>query len=79
MLEHMLGISKPVVQLRARWRRLHRRRKQGQTVETIEYTALDLCATTMTQQEVVNPRWIAFKCGHWSWRNCVADERGLRM
>ena len=30
------------------------------TIDTIECTALDLCATTMAQQEVVNPRWIAF-------------------
>ena len=26
----------------------------------IECTALDLCATALTQQEIVNPRWIAF-------------------
>ena len=30
------------------------------TIDTIECTALDLCATTMAQKEVVNPRWIAF-------------------
>ena len=30
------------------------------TIDTIECTALHLCATTMAQQEVVNPRWIAF-------------------
>ena len=30
------------------------------TIDTIECTASDLCATTMAQQEVVNPRWIAF-------------------
>ena len=30
------------------------------TIETIECTALDLCATTMAQQKAVNPRWIAF-------------------
>ena len=30
------------------------------TIDTIECTALDLCATTMAQQEVVNPRWMAF-------------------
>ena len=29
------------------------------TIDTIECTALDLCATTMAQQEVVNSRWIA--------------------
>ena len=29
-------------------------------IDTIERTALDLCATTMAQQEVVNPRWMAF-------------------
>ena len=30
------------------------------TVDAIECTALDLCATTMARQEVDNPRWIAF-------------------
>ena len=30
------------------------------TIDTIEWTALDLCASTMAQQEVVNHRWIAF-------------------
>ena len=30
------------------------------TIDTIECTALDLCATALTQQEIVNPRWIAF-------------------
>ena len=30
------------------------------TIDTIECTASDLCATTMAQQEVVNPRWTAF-------------------
>ena len=29
-------------------------------IDTIECTALHLCATTMAQQQVVNPRWIAF-------------------
>ena len=37
-------------------------------IDTIECTALHLCATTMAQQEVANPHWTAF-----------ADERGLRM
>ena len=30
------------------------------TIDTIECTALDLCATTMAKQEVVNPRWMSF-------------------
>ena len=30
------------------------------TVDAIECTALDLCATALTQQEILNPRWIAF-------------------
>ena len=30
------------------------------TIDAIEYTALDLCATALTQQEIVNPRWTAF-------------------
>ena len=30
------------------------------TVDAIECTALDLCATALTQQEIVNPRWKAF-------------------
>ena len=30
------------------------------TVDAIECTALDLCETALTQQEIVNPRWIAF-------------------
>ena len=30
------------------------------TVDAIECTALDLCASSLTQQEIVNPRWIAF-------------------
>ena len=30
------------------------------TVDAIECTALDLCAIALTQQEIVNPRWIAF-------------------
>ena len=29
-------------------------------IDTVECTALDLCATAMAQQEIVNPRWIAF-------------------
>ena len=29
------------------------------TVDAIECTALDLCATALTQQEIVNPRWTA--------------------
>ena len=29
-------------------------------VDAIECTALDLCATALTQQEIVNPRWKAF-------------------
>ena len=49
------------------------------TIDTIECTALDLCATTMAQQEVVNPSLDSLQCGHWNWRNCVADECGLRM
>ena len=63
VLEHLFGISKLGVQLRSRWRRLRRRRKQAKRLgrsTQIECTALDLCATAMTQQEVVNPRWIAF-------------------
>ena len=49
------------------------------TVDAIECTALDLCATAMTQQEIVNPRWIAFSVDTGAGRNCVANERGLRM
>ena len=30
------------------------------TTDTIECTAMDLCATAMAQQEVVNLRWMAF-------------------
>ena len=30
------------------------------TIDTIECTGLDSCATTMAQHEVVDPRWIAF-------------------
>ena len=30
------------------------------TVDAIECTALDLRATALAQQEIVNPRWIAF-------------------
>ena len=30
------------------------------TVDAIECTALDLRATALTQQEIVNPRWIVF-------------------
>ena len=30
------------------------------TVVAIERTALNLCATALTQQEIANPRWIAF-------------------
>ena len=33
------------------------------TVDAIECTAFDLCATALTQQEIVNPRWIAFNVG----------------
>ena len=29
------------------------------TIDAIECTALDLCATALTQQEIVSPRWIA--------------------
>ena len=39
------------------------------TVDAIECTALDLCATALTQQEIVNTRW----------RNRMANERGLRV
>ena len=45
------------------------------TIDTIGCSALDLCAATMAQQEVGNPSLDSFQCGHWSWRNCVADER----
>ena len=75
MLEHLLGISKLEVQLRARWRRLHRRRRQAQWL--VRLTRLN------AQRWIcVQPRWQQeqeLQCGHWSWRNCVADERGLRM
>ena len=30
------------------------------TVDAIECTAMGLCATALTQQEIANPRWIAF-------------------
>ena len=30
------------------------------TLDAIECRALDLCATALTQQEIVNPRWMAF-------------------
>ena len=30
------------------------------TVDAIECTALDLCATALTQQEIMNPRWMVF-------------------
>ena len=29
------------------------------TVDAIECTALDLCATALTQQKIVNPRWVS--------------------
>ena len=38
------------------------------TIHAIECTALDLCATALTQQENVNPRWIAL--------NVDAEARG---
>ena len=41
-----------------------RDKHNGCTVDAIECTALDLCAT---------------QCGHWSRRNCVVNERGLRV
>ena len=60
MLEHLCGIDNRV-QLRAQWHRLHHRQKQASkqtvgTVDAIECTALDLCATALTQQEIV--MWI---------------------
>ena len=54
--------SKLEVQLRARWRRLHRRRKQAQRLVRLSRLNAQrwICATTMARQEVVSPRWIAF-------------------
>ena len=40
------------------------------TIDAIECAALDLCATTMAQQEVVNHRWMAFNVDTGSWWNC---------
>ena len=71
-MENLPGISSLEAQLRARW--VCRSTTVG-TIDKIECTALDLCATTMAQQEVANPRWRAFNVDTWSWRNCVADER----
>ena len=58
MLEHLCGINNRV-QLRARWHRPETSTTVG-TVDAIECTALDLCTSALTQQENVNPRWIAF-------------------
>ena len=50
MLEHLLGISKLEVQLRGRWRRLHRRRRQAQWL--VRLTRLN------AQRWIcVQPRW----------------------
>ena len=54
--------------------RLHRRRKQTQRLVRLtrfECTALDLCATTMAQQEGRESSLDSLQCGHSSWRNCV--------
>ena len=62
MLEHLCGINSRVP-VASSVHRLHHRQRQGTTVGTvdaIECTVLDLCATALTQQEIVNPRWIAF-------------------
>ena len=48
-------------------------------VDAIECTALDLCATALTQQEMVNSRWIAFNVDTGAGRNRMVNERGLRV
>ena len=52
-----------------------RDKHNGCTVDAIECTALNLCATALTQQEVVNPRWIAFNVD----TGAGGNERGLRV
>ena len=61
MLGRLCGINSRV-QWRAQWHCLHQTETSTTvgTVDAIECTALDLCATALTQQEIVNPRWIAF-------------------
>ena len=48
------------------------------TVEAFECTALDLCATALTQQEIVNPRWMTFNVDTGA-GDRMANERGLRV
>ena len=52
-----------------------RDKHNGCTVDAIECTALNLCATALTQQEIVNPRWIAFNVD----TGAGGNERGLRV
>ena len=61
MLEHLCGISKLEVQLRAWWHRLHHRRKQAQRLARLTRLSAQrwICAR-LHWQEIVNPRWIAF-------------------
>ena len=62
-VEHLFGISElevPVATSVASSAPQTETNKTVGTIDTIECTTLDLCATTMAQQEVVNPRWIAF-------------------
>ena len=49
------------------------------TVDAIECTALDLSATALTQQEIVNLRWIAFNMDTGAGGTVWPNERGLRV
>ena len=62
MLEHLCGINirNPVARSVASSTPQTETSITVGTVDAIECTASDLCATALTQQELVNPRWTAF-------------------
>ena len=63
MLEHLCGINmpSPVASSVASSTPQTETSTTVGMVDAIECTALDLCATALTQQEIVNHRWTAFK------------------
>ena len=77
MPEHLCGINSRV-QWRAQWHRLHHRQKQAQRLALLTRFSAQrwICIDTAGNCE---PSLDSFQCGYWSWRNRIANERGLRM
>ena len=75
MLEHLYGINSRVPQ-RAQWHRLHHRQRQAQRLARLTRLSAQrwICAPGNCEPSVDS-----LQCGYWSWRNRMANERGLRV